>query len=131
MVGALEYKLSYVHYIGDGDGRSHSVWNINSHTNACGSIRQARRFDAESNEWSQYEERMLCYLKANGITDESRMKAMFLSAVGACTYKLLYNLTAPAKLREWSFTDLREPLQPQAYVHGTETVIQFENPAYG
>ena len=52
-------------------------------------------FDAESDEWPQYEERMLCYFEANGITDESKMKANFLSAVGARTYKLLRNLTAP------------------------------------
>ena len=38
------------------------------------------------------------------------MKAIFLSAVGARTYKLLRNLTALAKPRERSFTDLREAL---------------------
>ena len=67
-------------------------------------------FDAESDEWPQYEKQMLCYFEANVITDESRMKAIFLSAVGARTYKLLRNLTAPSKLRERSFTDLREAL---------------------
>ena len=93
-------------------------------------------FDAESNEWLQYEERMLCYFEANGITDESKMKAIFLSAVAARMYQLLRNLTTPAKPRERSFTDLREALynhsvQPQAFGHGTETVIQFESPTYG
>ena len=67
-------------------------------------------FDAESDEWPQYEEQMSCYFEANGITDESKMKAIFLSAVGSRTYKLLRNLTAPAKPRERSFTDLREAL---------------------
>ena len=67
-------------------------------------------FDAESGEWPQYEERMLCYFETNGITDGSKIQAFFLSAVGARTYKLLRNLTAPAKPRERSFTDLREAL---------------------
>ena len=61
-------------------------------------------------EWLQYEERMLCYFEANGIMDESKMKAIFLPAVGARTYKLLRNLTAPAKPRERSFIDLRKAL---------------------
>ena len=105
--------LSCVHYIGDEDGRSHSKWNINRHTNACGSVWQARCFDAESDERPQYEERMLCYFEANGITNESKMKAIFLSAVGARTHKLLRNLTAPAKPIERSFADLREALSNQ------------------
>ena len=67
-------------------------------------------FDAEFDEWPQCEERMLCYFDANGITDESKMKPIFLSAVGARTHKLLHNLTAHAKPREKSFTDLREAL---------------------
>ena len=34
-------------------------------------------FDAESDEWPQHEKQMLCYFEANGIKDESRMKAIF------------------------------------------------------
>ena len=43
-------------------------------------------FDVESDEWPQYEERMFCYFEENGITDEVRMRAIFLSTVGARTY---------------------------------------------
>ena len=67
-------------------------------------------FDVESDEWPQYEERMLCYFEANGITDEVRMRAIFLSTVGARTYKLLRSLVAPAKPRDKSFRDLQRAL---------------------
>ena len=67
-------------------------------------------FDAELDDWPQYEERMLCYFEANGITNQATMRAIFLSAVGARTYKLLRNLVTPAKPRDKPFKDLRQAL---------------------
>ena len=127
--------FSCLHYIGDEDGRSHSEWNVNSHTNACVSVLQARRlFYAEPGMWPHYGERMLCYFEARGITDEIQNEDILFSLVGARTCRLMRNLTSAVKPRERSLTDLMEALfnyySPKP-CDGTETVIQFEILAYG
>ena len=53
-------------------------------------------FDATSEDWSGYMERMGEFFVANGITEDRKQVAVFLSSFGPSTYRLLKNLLAPS-----------------------------------
>ena len=55
-----------------------------------------REFNEEKEEWRLYIERMVHYLNANEIQNESKICALFLSTIGPRAYKLLSSLMAPA-----------------------------------
>ena len=57
-------------------------------------------------DWTSYTERLQEYFIANGLEDAAKKKAVLLSIVGAETYQLMRNLTAPAKPTEKSFDQL-------------------------
>lgn len=46
-------------------------------------------FDATSEDWSGYTQRMGEFFVANGITEDRKQVAVFLSSVRASTYRLL------------------------------------------
>ena len=62
-------------------------------------------FDSAVEDWTSYEDR-LDYLTANGITDNEKKQAIFLTTCGATTYKLIRCLTAPKKPSEVSIAEL-------------------------
>ena len=63
-------------------------------------------FDREKEAWSQYIERLGYFFEANKIDDGDRKRAVFLSVIGATTYRTLRSLVAPAKPGEKPFPDL-------------------------
>ena len=54
-------------------------------------------FDGAKEDWSQYEERLGHFFAANGVESAEKKRSIFLSVVGAATYKLLHRLVALAK----------------------------------
>ena len=63
-------------------------------------------FNPSQDEWPLYVERLGHVFVANGITEEEKKRAVFLSVIGASTYKLLSSLLAPVKPGEKSYTFL-------------------------
>ena len=64
-------------------------------------------FDPDLGEdWIQYVERMEYYFQANGISATKKQRAILLSAMGAKTYKILWNLITLTSHSEKSFTEL-------------------------
>ena len=56
--------------------------------------------------FDDYLERIECYFVANSISDDKIKLAIFLSVVGATTYKIISSLVAPDKPREKDFASL-------------------------
>ena len=67
---------------------------------------QFGEFNPQREDWTSYTERLQEYFIANGLEDAAKKKAVLLSIVGAETYQLMRNLTAPAKPTEKSFDQL-------------------------
>jgi len=57
-------------------------------------------------DWQQYTERLEQFFVANGITEDGKKLAMFLTVVGANTYLLLSNLLALKKPATKSYDEL-------------------------
>jgi len=63
-------------------------------------------YSPDSEDWTQYVERLEFFLIANKVTDEAQQRAILLSVVGPRTYKTLRSLITPAKPADKSFADL-------------------------
>ena len=64
-------------------------------------------FDSVHEDWPEYVERLGFFFDANGIGDDAdKKRAVFLTVVGATTYKLLRSLVSPSKPGEKSYADL-------------------------
>ncbi len=74
-------------------------------------IGQVEAFQPGVQDWEQYTERLEQYFVANGIADDAKKLAVFLTVVGAKTYALLSDLLAPAKPSTKSYTELKEVLK--------------------
>ena len=61
------------------------------------------KFDRHKEEWLQYVERLGLFFIANSITTAEKKRAVFLSVVGAATYKVLRNLISPELPSEKSY----------------------------
>ena len=57
-------------------------------------------------DWESYEERLQQYFKANGITNEEKQVAVFLTVIGSHLYKLLRILVSPSKPAEKTYEQL-------------------------
>ena len=64
-------------------------------------------YDANSEQWSHYIERLEFFFIANDITTNDRKKAVILSVCGAETYKLLRSLCAPNNPSEKTYDQLK------------------------
>ena len=82
-------------------------------------------FDETQEEWKQYAERLDHFFAANGVTDETRKRAIFLSVVGPKTYKLLSSLIAPTKPGDKSYVDLVKALTNHHNPPPSETVQRY------
>ena len=80
-----------------------------------------REFDSSKEEWLQYEERLGHFFVANGTTNADKKRAVFLSIIGASTYKLLHNLISPSKPGDKSYAELTAALRK--HFHPTPSVI--------
>ena len=79
------------------------------------------KFDIHGKEsFPNYLERLEFYFLANDISDDGKKKAIFLSSVGAETFKLVKDLCTPTKPFEKTFTELcdlmKEHLNPEPNV---------------
>ena len=77
-------------------------------------------FNHNSNDMSEYIERVDQYFYANDINDARKKTAIFLTVIGSDTYSLLRNFLAPisrsTKTVEELFETLKEHLKPQPIV---------------
>lgn len=71
---------------------------------------KAEEYDLQE-EWSQYIERLEYYFEANGVESADKQRAILLSVCGSKTYKLIRNLTTPAKPSDKTFKELVELVQ--------------------
>ena len=80
----------------------------------------------DKEEWQQYVERLSFFFVANGIETAEKKRAVFLSVVGAPTYKLLRSLVSPAKPDDKTFTQLVEILSKHFKPTPSEIVERFK-----
>ena len=83
-------------------------------------------FNPSLDEWPLYVERLGHVFVANGITEEDKKRAVFLSVIGASTYKLLSSQLAPAKPEEKSYTFLVDKLSEHFTPAFSEIVERFK-----
>ena len=83
-------------------------------------------FDGDQEEWSQYQERLEYFFQANGIKNADKKRAVFLSLIGASTYKRLRNLIAPAKPDTKTYAQLVKALADHFSPTPTESVQRFK-----
>ena len=70
---------------------------------------RVNEFDGtKGDDWPEYVERLEYFFEANGIDTAEKKRAVFLSVIGAATYRTLRNLVSPAKPGEKPFTELVE-----------------------
>ena len=63
-------------------------------------------YNSEREEWSSYTERFDQYALANGIEEEKKIVAVFLTVVGPETYSLLRDLLTPARPSDLKYKEL-------------------------
>ena len=83
-------------------------------------------FNPSQDEWPLYVERLGRVFVANGITKEKKKRAVFLSVIGASTYKLLSSLLAPIKPGEKSYTFLVDTLSEHFNPAPSKIVERFK-----
>ena len=79
----------------------------------AGLLGKIEYYDSQTEEWTDYVERVDQFFEANGLTGEGKAdqrRSTFLTLVGPTTYKVLKSLTAPAKPKEKTFEQLVELL---------------------
>ena len=69
---------------------------------------QLEPYEPDSGSWTEWEERLQFFLESNGITDEGKKRATFLTVCGRKTYSLVRSLISPRKPRDVNFDDLLE-----------------------
>ena len=73
----------------------HSQYANNSQYAMAVTFGRIEEFDGNKEDWSQCEERLGHFFAANGVESAEKKRSIFLSVVGAATYKLLRSLVAP------------------------------------
>ena len=68
-------------------------------------------FNESEDTWQSYAERLEFFFVANEIDSVAKKQAIFLSSMGAKSYKLLCNLVAPRKAGDCSYTEIVEVLK--------------------
>ena len=74
-------------------------------------------FDGANEDWESYVERLEMYFTANDVEDPVKQRAIFLSACGAATYRMVKSLLAPKKPTEVEFKEIVK--QMTAHYHPT------------
>ena len=71
-------------------------------------------------------ERLSHFFTANGITEAAKKRAVFLSVIGAASYKTLRNILSPAKPGDKSYAELVEKLSKYFRPAPSEIVERFK-----
>ena len=91
-------------------------------------------FDRRKEDWDLYIERLEHFFVANAITEPERKRAVFLSVIGASTYKTLRSLLSPNKPGEQDYRELVQKLsehyspKPSEIVERTKFHSRFRKP---
>ena len=93
---------------------------------AVGTLGKVEEFDSSKEEWTQYVERLGHFFTANGITDAGKKRAVFLSIIGAATYKILRNLVSPVKPGDKSYAQLVDALSKHYKPIPSEIIERFK-----
>ncbi|CAG2195305.1 unnamed protein product [Mytilus edulis] len=80
----------------------------------------------ESEDWTQYVERMEHYFNANEIDEEDQKRDIFLSVCGKNIYKLIRDLLAPAKPGTKSLADLTKLVKDHRDPVPSEIIQRFK-----
>ena len=92
-----------------------SCWQVNSRhyisamrveSSVITTFGKIDEFDSACEDWPQYEEQLGHFFTANSIDNADKKRAVFLTIIGAATYKLLRTLVSPSKPGEMTYTDL-------------------------
>ena len=83
-----------------------------------------REYNPDEEDWTSYKECLHEYFIANDAKTAEKKKAILLSVVGASTYQLIRNLSAPDKPSEKSFDELAT-LVKSHYKPETLVIVQF------
>ncbi len=83
-------------------------------------------FEPSTEEWLQYKERLEQFFIANSITVNEKKRAVFLSVVGAETFKVLRSLVSPEKPGDKSLADLLQKLEDHFSPKPSEIVERFK-----
>ena len=67
-------------------------------------------FDAANDDWNDYVKRFRHFFLANGVTQDTQKLHMFLTLIGAATFKLLSNLIAPQEPGDLNYNQVVEKL---------------------
>ncbi len=80
-------------------------------------------FNLESEDWTQYVERMKFYFIANDINSAAKQKAILLAAIRPRTYKLLRSLIAPTKVEHKPLDEITKVLE-EHYCPKPSAIVQ-------
>ena len=81
---------------------------------------------SESEDWTQYGERLKFYFKANDIQDYGKQRAILLSVCGAPCYTLLRNLVYPVKPSDKTFEELCAVMRNHTNPKPSQIVQRFK-----
>ena len=88
-------------------------------------------FDSSREEWPQYVERLEHFFAANSIAeDEKKNRSVFLTVIGAATYKVLRDLVVPAKPGTKPLEELLQKLEQHYSPRPSEIVQRFRFHTY-
>ena len=90
-----------------------------------GTLGRIEEFDG-SGDWTQYVKQLENFFAANDIDAENKKRAVFLSVVGASTYKILRNIVSPDKPADKTFPELVEALLRHFHLKPSEIVKRFK-----
>ena len=83
-------------------------------------------FDSSRDLWAHYVERLEQFFAANDLEDGGKRRAIFLSAVGVSTYRLLRNLVSPKILGEVPYDHLIQVLTAHFCPAPSEIVQRYK-----
>ena len=92
---------------------------------ATGTLKRIEEFYGTS-DWDQYVERLENFSLANGIDDDEKKQAVFLSVIGPSMYKTLRNLVTLAKPADKTLADLVKALSTHFKLKPSEIMERFK-----
>ena len=82
-------------------------------------------FDSAVKDWTSYEERFRLFFTTNGITDDDKKQAIFLTTCGTATYILFNSLAAPKKPSNLAIADLLKLAAAHYHLKPSPAVQRF------
>ena len=109
----VAFAIKVLQYISLGESdRCVNALSHNKLATRTALIRRVAELDnANSNDWTTYEDQLEEYLKANSITDDENKRSLFLTTCGKKTYRLLREIVTPAKAAEVTYNEIRKIFQ--------------------